>query len=146
MPAFRPEEERFWDKVVKTDSCWLWTAGTFGRTGDYGCFYLTGGRKAIGAHIWSWEQVNGPVPEGLVLDHLCEVKLCVRPDHLNPTTHQLNILKGTSPSAVNSRKMVCNRGHSLEDAHVLKGGRRDCRKCRVIRNQSRSFSYRKIHG
>ena len=143
MPPFRPEPERFWEKVNKTESCWLWTAG---QLGEYGCFYLTGGRTSIGAHVWSWTEANGPVPEGLVLDHLCEVKLCVRPSHLNPTTHRENILKGTSPSADNARKSFCNRGHSLHDAHILKGGRRDCRKCRVIRNQSRSFSYRKIHG
>lgn len=146
MPASRPEEIRFWEKVNKTSSCWIWTAGTFGRNKEYGCFYLQGGRKSVPAHRWSYENVIGNIPDGLVLDHLCRVTLCVRPDHLEPVTHQVNILRGTGLAAKQARQSLCKRGHSLEDAYILSRGRRDCRQCRILRNLKRTQEYRKIHG
>lgn len=77
--------KRFWDKVNKTDSCWLWTSWT--RKG-YGQFYLDG--KDVSAHIVAYEWANGPVPEGLVLDHKDCVRNCVRPSHLQPVTQRQN--------------------------------------------------------
>lgn len=81
------EEERFWLKVDKTQTCWLWTArldkdgyGQFQRNGD-----------AQRAHRIAYEWEHGPVPAGLQLDHLCRVKNCVRPDHLELVTVQENI-------------------------------------------------------
>ena len=69
-------EERFWSKVNKTDSCWLWT----GKKGRYGQFRLNGG--IVGAHRVSWELANGPIPNGLLVCHSCDVPLCVNPAHL----------------------------------------------------------------
>lgn len=76
---------RFWAKVEKTEDCWLWTAAA----NPYGVF-ASGFGFQVKAHVWSWEQVNGPVPEGKELDHLCRVKRCVRPDHLEPVTKKQN--------------------------------------------------------
>lgn len=90
MPGRRGSaEERFWTKVVKTDDCWLWTAAT---TKGYGVMGAGGrGEGLILAHRFSWELVNGPVPDGLQLDHrrTCP-KNCVRPDHLRPATDGQN--------------------------------------------------------
>lgn len=147
MPAYRPESERFWEKVEKNeDGCWNWTAGCFGRNQEYGCFYLTGGRKAIPAHVWAYTNVIGPVPGGLVLDHLCENTKCVNPAHLNPTTNRENVLRGNSICAKEARQTHCRKGHSLEDAHITKKGSRDCRICRKMRADSRTPEYRRIHG
>ncbi len=72
-------EERFWSKVEKTESCWLWKGGTTAR--GYGQFYLD---KSLLAHRFSYTLLVGPIPDGLLFDHTCQVKTCVRPDHLTP--------------------------------------------------------------
>ena len=81
MPDRPTAEERFWAKVNKTDSCWLWTAGT--RSGGYGQFHADGARKSLEAHRYAWEMANGdPVPSGMCVLHRCDVRLCVNPSHL----------------------------------------------------------------
>lgn len=65
------------------DGCWLWTGALM--TAGYGQFRSGGqGSKVVKAHRWLYEQTVGPIPDGHVLHHLCEVKACVRPDHLEP--------------------------------------------------------------
>ncbi len=77
---------RFWRKVDKTPACWLWT-DTPNHDG-YGRFKAD---RKIMAHRFAYEEANGPVPEGLELDHLCRNRLCVRPDHLEAVTHTENV-------------------------------------------------------
>lgn len=79
-------EERFWAKVEKTDSCWVWTAST-DRTG-YGKIAKEG--KLTPAHRVSWSMVNGDIPEGMMVDHLCHNHGCVNPDHLRLATMKQN--------------------------------------------------------
>jgi hypothetical protein len=79
-------EELFWTKVDKTGECWLWTAG---QCKGYGQFAVK--RKGIRAHIYSYTLVNGPVPEGYVIRHICDTPLCVRPDHLLAGTQKENV-------------------------------------------------------
>ncbi len=71
---------RFWAKVNKTETCWLWTAAIDGN-GGYGVFHPTK-KLSTRAHRWSWAETNGPIPEGLFVCHKCDVPTCVRPDHL----------------------------------------------------------------
>jgi hypothetical protein len=74
-----PLVERFWARVQKTDTCWLWTGGP--SASGYG--QIAYGRNQPGAaHRVSWELHHGPIPDGLWVLHRCDVKLCVRPDHL----------------------------------------------------------------
>jgi hypothetical protein len=129
MPRSRPVQERFWEKVDKTPSCWLWTASCF--KDGYGQFYPRHGEPK-GAHIWLWEQTNGPVPESKELDHLCRVRKCVRPDHLEPVSHRENTLRGTGPTAKNARKTKCQNGHPLSGDNLITNdkGERSCRICR----------------
>lgn len=78
----------FWAKVVVSPTgCWLWTAGA--NRGGYGTFRADG-RRSVLAHRWSYEHLIGEIPPGLELDHLCVVTLCVRPDHLEPVTGDVN--------------------------------------------------------
>ena len=70
------DTEKFWAKVQKTDTCWLWT-GAVGTAG-YGSYRLNG--KKQGAHRISWQLVNGPIRLNIL--HRCDVKLCVNPEHL----------------------------------------------------------------
>lgn len=70
-------EQRFWNRVNKTETCWLWTASF--RKG-YG--QMWDGMKIISAHRLSWEIANGPIVGGLCVLHKCDVRACVRPSHL----------------------------------------------------------------
>jgi hypothetical protein len=83
-------EGAFWSKVYYSwAGCWLWT-GSIGRNG-YGRVGMGPGKSPGMAHRVAWEFTNGPIPRGLVLDHLCRVKACVRPDHLEPVSQALNL-------------------------------------------------------
>jgi hypothetical protein len=82
---------RFWNKVaaVKGGGCWYWMAGLF--RGGYGQFRF--GRNTR-AHRVAYEALVGEIPAGLDLDHLCRVRHCVNPEHLEPVTRKENIRRG----------------------------------------------------
>lgn len=81
--------QRFLAKVEKTPTCWLWHGGK--STDGYGRFSLNG--RKVQAHRYSYEMHIDPIPEDMQLDHLCRVRHCVRPKHLEPVTPQENILR-----------------------------------------------------
>lgn len=87
------DEKRFWSKVEKTDTCWIWTGTRVsGRNGNrYGVFAVMERESPLMAHRWIYERLVGPIPSGLQLDHLCRNGLCVRPDHLEPVTQAENL-------------------------------------------------------
>src|SRR5688500_6772566 len=89
--------DRFFDKVDGGD-CWLWT-GALDR--GYGKFFPAG--KTVRAHRWLFEQLVGPVPDGMDLDHLCRVRACVNPDHLQPVSRRVNLNRGAGTSHRRSR-------------------------------------------
>jgi hypothetical protein len=87
--------------------------------------------KRRGAHVWAFERAYGPVPAGLVIDHLCRNRSCVNPGHLEAVTHKVNILRGVSWAAQNAQKTHCKNGHLLVEENLIprsRGGR-DCRIC-----------------
>ena len=83
----RPVEARFWEKVdVDPLGCWLWTASV--NEDGYGQFMAD---RSVLAHRFAFELLRGPIPRNLELDHLCRVRPCVNPDHLEPVTHEENV-------------------------------------------------------
>ncbi len=120
-------EEWFWAKVDKTQTCWLWTAYTM--PNGYGQFRYEGRMRL--AHRLSYEWLIGPIPTGLQLDHLCRVRHCVNPAHLEPVTTRINLLRGEGFSAANARKTHCINGHEFtrDNTRSWKDSIRICRAC-----------------
>jgi hypothetical protein len=112
----RSLEERFWEKVDKSGDCWLWTGATY-RNGYGNIWDYDRGRKVL-AHRVAYELANGEIPEGLLVCHICDVRLCVTPAHLWVGTHGDNLsdmaMKGRStkgrPSPQKGRKRLYQRG------------------------------------
>lgn len=141
-PKPRSEAERFTEKVTPgPNGCIEWTAGTNGV--GYGLFhrYVLGGDAKVYAHRWAYEQRYGPIPTGLHLDHLCRNTLCVNPEHLEPVSAAVNVLRGVSSPANNARKVACHRGHPLsgENLYITPStGYRSCRECARQRERARN--------
>lgn len=136
----RPDTStRFWAKVTKTDTCWLWTGGV--NTTGYGTFWATNSKSVV-SHRWSYEQTFGPLPDGLTLDHLCRVRNCVRPDHLDPVTHMENVRRGEAGST-NRDKKYCRWGHPYDSTNTYRAprGGRFCRIC--VRAAKQRYRLRK---
>lgn len=85
-PKKKTTEERFWQYVNKTDTCWIWFGAQNGK--GYGSF-RTGATHVL-PHRFSYELLVGPIPAGLQIDHLCFTPRCVNPKHLEPVTNKIN--------------------------------------------------------
>ena len=111
--------------------CKLWPRSL--NSNGYGTVTLSGGRNTT-AQRWIWEKHNGPVPEGMEVDHLCDERACWEILHLQLLTHQENVLKGTSPAAEAARQTHCAQGHPF-DAENTRWNRRSSGKtqrvCRI---------------
>ena len=129
-------EERFWAKVNFKGDCWLWEAAV--NNIGYGRFNV-GNRKIKGAHEVSFFFVYGSVSAGLELDHLCRIRHCVNPCHLEAVTHAENVSRGTSVGAVAGQTNKCIRGHSFNEENTYyvnnpdRAIHRQCRECQRIR-------------
>lgn len=97
--------------------------------------YGTGkvGGKAVRAHRLAYEQAYGPIPDGLVIDHLCRNKACCNPAHLEAVTIRENTLRGHGPSAQQALRSHCSKGHPFDEVNTARraNGARRCRACQA---------------
>lgn len=100
--------------------CWLYEG--YRRRDGYAQAWWDGRQQYL--HRAMYEHLVGPIPDGLTLDHLCRVRNCVNPSHLDPVSAAENTRRGIPR---NSRKSVCPKGHEYD---VQSSRARFCRKCR----------------
>lgn len=148
-------EERFWANV-ETDGpvpahrpelgpCWIWTGRP--HVSGYGYLHVVGGARR--SNRLAYELLIGPIPEGLVVDHLCHNgdsscpsgyqcrhRLCVNPAHLEAVLNRVNILRGNNNAAKNAARTHCIYGHEFTADNTLvsdEGRKRKCRTCATTR-------------
>lgn len=126
MDCFESDWLRFWSKVDASGICWLWTSPP--TTAGYGQFSY-GGRAATGgpqlAHVFAYRLLVGPIPDGLEPDHVCRVKLCVNPDHLDLVTRKVNTRRGNKVKA-SAIQRCAEVGHTIT---LNRDGSRRCQAC-----------------
>lgn len=132
MPyASRPLADRLMDHIsLDENGCWLWDAST--RVTGYGQVWIgtkrAGTHRLRGAHRACYQVFREEIAAGLHLDHLCRVRRCVNPWHLEVVTQAENNRRA------GAAKTHCAHGHSLDDAY-LQNGRRYCRTCKISRSR-----------
>jgi hypothetical protein len=132
---------RFWSKVRVNSitGCWEWTAAT---TDGYGSFGV-GRNVQRQAHRHAYETLVGPVPDGLELDHLCRVRSCCNPAHVEPVTRQVNCERSPIIGKWKASVTRCPEGHEYNDANTYYDARRNKRQCRICaRAWSRAYRER----
>lgn len=129
--------------VMETE-CVEWQGSV--ATNGYGRFKLMGRHHQ--AHRLSYELLVGPIPPGLVIDHLCKNKRCINPEHLEAVTNVENLMRGEGIQARNKRKTHCNHGHPLsgDNLHIsATTGERICKACRRVSQRKSDARRRRQH-
>lgn len=114
-------------------ACWIW--GGVPTWDGYGRF----GKGDDRAHRRAYELAIGPIPAGLVIDHLCEVRMCVNPAHLKATTQRENVLRSvrTMPN-INAAKTHCPEGHEYTAENTYRRPGKTGRECRTCRSRAKT--------
>lgn len=127
--------ERITAKVRVTDrGCWEWT----GCTNGLGYGQVSVDKKMRYVHRVAYELLVGPLVPGMEIDHLCRVRGCLNPEHLEPVTHRQNTLRGDTVTAANARKTHCVNGHAFTPENTYTTPVTGWRRCRACRAAPRS--------
>ena len=131
---------RFWNKVNKTDGCWLWTGS---KSSGYGTFGMNG--KTMRAHRVAWQWLVKKPIQG-ELDHLCKIKSCVNPAHLEDVSHAENTRRADNLGTGQLKKTHCPSGHEYNETntYIYKNGCRYCRVCDKYRQRIRRMRARQL--
>jgi hypothetical protein len=129
--------------IVTEAGCHLWQG--FIDPAGYG--HIGTGNRVQTVHRVAWELVNGPIPDGLELDHLCRVRSCVNPAHLEPVTPKENYARSTAREGQARRAAGvthCPQGHPYNEANTYR--RDNKRKCRACHRAVERIKYRRLNG
>lgn len=154
LPGTRSQQfDQYIEKSSEENGCWIWTGAIYGpprkdpNGGGYGQFHWRdlGGGGTL-AHRYSYLRDVGEIPVGMHLDHLCSVRACVRPSHMEAVTPEENNRRGNSITARNMRKTHCIAGHPFdgENLRILSGGGRACRECQRSQQRARRAGKREV--
>jgi hypothetical protein len=134
------------DLCRSVDGCWIWP-GDIDPKG-YGRVFFRGKQRK--AHRVAFELLKGAIPKGLEPDHLCRVRACFNPNHMEVVTHRVNSLRGDGVPAKNARKTHCTWGHPFDDTnsyvYVRPNGvaMRVCRACKLEETRRRRGKVAKV--
>lgn len=137
--------DRFWARIDRRGAgeCWEWIGAV--TSNGYGRFSprINGVMHRVMAHRLSYETLVGPIPDGLVIDHLCRNRRCVNPAHLEPVPQLVNVMRGEGVGVINAAKTECLDGHEFtpDNTYITPKGRRACLACQ--RRRSREYHARK---
>jgi len=123
------------EEITET-GCWVWMGAV--KENGYARHYARLNdepRKNWHVHRLTYTLVRGPIPDGCEIDHLCRVRCCVNPAHLEAVPHRINLLRGDGISAKCARKVECLRGHPFTGHNLMK--KRKGRGCRACHNEGR---------
>lgn len=119
---------RLVERMEIDDDCWLYT----GNRNSDGYGHMSVDNQVQPVHRLAYEALVEPIPDGLVLDHLCRRTSCFNPDHLEPVTQQVNVLRGEGSPAAYAARTHCDNGHEFTAANTYQrrnGNGRHCRTC-----------------
>ncbi len=116
-------------KIDEVTSCWIWIGNVCKRSG-YGNF------GKLKAYVYSYLVHKGDLAAGHEPDHLCRIRPCVNPDHLEAVTRRVNLLRGNTIPARKAAQTHCEKGHEFTEENIYRNrnGTRGCRKCRHAYN------------
>lgn len=119
-------DDALWNRIVEEGECWLFQ-GSLDKDG-YGL--TTYDRRTQRAHRLAYKVTVGDIPARLVLDHLCRVRQCINPAHLEPVTSKENLMRGETHARRNADKTHCKHGHEFTEENTLvTDTQRYCRQC-----------------
>lgn len=129
--------------MITETGCWIWMGwlrNGYGRLQVKSKGHPT---KQLNAHVVSYEHFKGPVPAGLELDHLCRVRCCANPHHLEAVTHIVNVRRGRAGAHLRSRTH-CPKGHAYDagNTSIKPTGARRCKACQKSLDERK----RRAHG
>lgn len=137
----KPAIDRFMDRVSPepNSGCWLWTGATI--TLGYGRFSPTQKRyQFVYAHRYAYEMFVGPIVDDMVIDHLCRVRCCVNPQHLEVVTRGENVRRGDAPVHIARRNGTCVRGHQLVAGNIMGRSKPRCLTCYIDWKEQREVA------
>ncbi len=136
----RPVKDRILERIrIDENGCWRWL-GTKLPGHGYGTIGMGHANKR-GVHRVAYEAWVGPVPTGLVIDHLCRVRDCCNPEHLEAVTPSVNTMRGDTLPVRKAAMTACPQGHPYDAGNTVWRKDNNGRRCKVCRNERERHRY-----
>jgi hypothetical protein len=116
---------------IMMENCWLFAGYKTDKGYGKVCFWIDGRVRTYRVHRFIYEYLVGKIPRGKEIDHLCGVRCCINPKHLEAVIHQENCKRGIGS------KTHCKNGHEFNklNSYYWPNGHRQCKICTLARNK-----------